>query len=236
MDHEGGSTQEMTGDSQGGMEATGTWGDQGQPRAVGEKPAPSAGLPERVGDYEILGELGRGGMGVVYKARQPGLNRTVALKMILGTRHASTADLLRFRMEAEAVAHLQHVNIVQIYEVGEEQGCPFFSLEYVEGESLADKISSTPQPARYAADIMLQLAQAMDFAHRRGIIHRDLKPANVLLSKDGVPKITDFGLAKRFEEEDTGHTRTGAVLGTPSYMAPEQAQGKTKDTGPAADI
>jgi serine/threonine protein kinase/tetratricopeptide (TPR) repeat protein len=191
--------------------------------------------PEVAG-YEILEELGRGGMGVVYKARQPGLNRMVALKMILRAGHVSAADLVRFRMEAEAVAQLQHPNIVQIYEVGDQDGCPFFSLEFVEGQTLADQIGGVPQSPRFAAEITRDLARAMDQAHRRGIIHRDLKPANVLLTNDGTPKITDFGLAKRYADDDTGQTRTGAIMGTPSYMAPEQAAGKTKDTGPAADI
>jgi tetratricopeptide (TPR) repeat protein/tRNA A-37 threonylcarbamoyl transferase component Bud32 len=196
---------------------------------------PGGPRPEVAG-YEILGELGRGGMGVVYKARQPGLNRDVALKMVLRAGHVGAAELARFRMEAEAVAQLQHPNIVQVYEVGEQDGCPFFSLEFVEGETLADRIQSTPQPPRFAAAMTLDLARAMEQAHRRGIIHRDLKPANVLLTADGTPKITDFGLAKRYAEDDAGQTRTGAIMGTPSYMAPEQAKGQTKDTGPAADI
>jgi tetratricopeptide (TPR) repeat protein/tRNA A-37 threonylcarbamoyl transferase component Bud32 len=191
-------------------------------------------LPETVAGYEILGMLGRGAMGVVYKARQRGLKRLVALKMILSGEHASEHELARFRSEAEAVAHLQHPNIVQIYEVGEEQGRPFFSLEFVDGPSLDKKIKGTPMPPAEAARLVQQLAVAMNYAHEHGIIHRDLKPANVLLAPDGTPKIGDFGLAKRIEE-DSGQTRTGAVLGTPSYMAPEQAEGKTKEVGPLSD-
>jgi tetratricopeptide (TPR) repeat protein len=175
-------------------------------------------------------------MGVVYKARQIRLNRLVALKMILSGNHANQHDQARFRAEAEAVAYLQHPNIVQIYEIGERDGRPFFSLEYLDGGSLAQKIAKEPLPAREAARLVQALAEAMDCAHQRGIIHRDLKPANVLLTVDGMPKITDFGLAKRLQDQDQGHTRTGAVMGTPSYMSPEQAQGQTKHLGPAADI
>jgi len=185
--------------------------------------------------YEILGELGRGGMGVVYKARQAQLNRIVALKMILaGGEHASKSDIQRFRTEAEAIAQLQHPNIVQIHEVGERDGHPYFSLEYVGGGSLAQKVADSPLKADDAARLLLNMAKAMDCAHQHGIIHRDLKPANVLLTTEGAPKITDFGLAKHFAE-DKGQTRTGAVMGTPSYMSPEQAQGR-KEIGPPADI
>src|SRR5262249_6095673 len=144
-------------------------------------------------------------------------------------------ELTRFRTEAQAAARLKHSNIVQIYEVGEHEGCPYFSLEYLERGSLADQIAVSPLPPVRAAQLVRALAEAMDCAHQAGIIHRDLKPANVLLAADGTPKITDFGLAKRLET-DSGHTRTGAVLGTPSYMAPEQAEGKTHEVGPAADI
>jgi hypothetical protein len=186
-----------------------------------------------VAGYEILGELGRGGMGVVYKARHVQLNRLVALKMILAGSHAGETELARFRVEAEAVARLQHPGIVQIYEVGESEGKPFFSLEFVEGGSLSAKLGGVPLPARRAAELVAALAGAVDAAHRKGIVHRDLKPANVLLTADGTPKITDFGLAKRLDA--AGQTATGAVMGTPSYMAPEQAMGK-KDIGPAADV
>ncbi len=195
--------------------------------------APPADLP-RIPGYEIDAVLGYGGMGVVYKARQIGLGRTVALKMILAGAHASPEHLSRFRSEAEAVARLHHVNIVQIYEIGEHEGRPFFSLEYVEGGSLDKRLAGSAQPPRDAAHMIETLARAVHAAHHQGIVHRDLKPANILLTADGVPKITDFGLAKRLESE--GQTTTGAVLGTPSYMSPEQAAGKSRELGPAADV
>lgn len=209
-------------------------------------------MPTAPPGYEILGELGRGGMGVVYKARQIGLNRLVALKMILAGGRASIGDLSRFRLEAEAVARMQHPSIVQIYEVGDHEGQPFFSLEFVDGGNLADQIKGNPQPAWLAAAVVRQLAEAMEYAHRRGIVHRDLKPANVLLAGpwktvttrpagssanllSTQPKVTDFGLAKQFQE-DSAQTREGAIMGTPSYMAPEQARGRNKDIGPPADV
>src|SRR5262249_55109520 len=144
---------------------------------------PQEAGPRTVAGYEILGELGRGGMGVVYKARQPGLQRVVALKMILAGTHAAPEQLERFRTEAEAVARLQHPNIVQVYEVGEENGCPYFSLEFVDGDSLAKRIETAPQPPREAARIVRDLARAMQLAHERGILHRDLKPANILMTR-----------------------------------------------------
>jgi WD40 repeat protein/predicted Ser/Thr protein kinase len=183
--------------------------------------------------YEVLGELGRGGMGVVYKARQVRLGRVVALKVLLAGGHAGAQDLARFRAEASAAARLQHPNVVQVYEVGEEGGRPYLALEYVDGGSLAEKLRGTPLPAREAAQLAETLARAVHAAHRHGIVHRDLKPANVLLTADGTPKIVDFGLAKRLDGT-TLHTQTGAVLGTPDFMAPEQAEGKA--TGPAADV
>jgi tetratricopeptide (TPR) repeat protein/tRNA A-37 threonylcarbamoyl transferase component Bud32 len=189
----------------------------------------------RVPGYEILAELGRGGMGVVYKARQEKLNRVVALKMVLAGTHASAHQLARFHAEAEAVAQLQHPNIVQIFEVGEHDGLPFFSLEFVEGDSLSAKIDGKPLPPREAAEAAKTLALAMAFAHQHGIIHRDLKPANVLLTKAGVPKITDFGLAKRIEG-DSELTKSGTLMGSPSYMSPEQARGKTQEIGPLSDL
>jgi serine/threonine-protein kinase len=218
-----------------------------------------------VAGYEILGVLGRGAMGVVYRAQQKGLNRTVALKMIRAGDVARPDELARFRTEAEAVARLQHPNITQVYEVGEHNGCPFLSLEFVNGGSLQKRMAGQPQPVLLAARLVQVLAQTMAFAHGRGVVHRDLKPANVLLqvtdASDGsdvtngglriadcgsaaesairnpqsaILKVSDFGLAKRLEE-DSGQTRTGAVLGTPGYMAPEQALGQTRDVGPAAD-
>jgi eukaryotic-like serine/threonine-protein kinase len=196
---------------------------------------PEAGGGPAVPGYEVLSELGRGGMGVVYKARQLGLNRPVALKMILAAEHASEEEKARFRMEAEAVARCQHPNIVQIHEVGEQHGRPYFSLELVEGGSLDKHMAGGRFTARRAAHLVETLARAVHAAHRKGIVHRDLKPGNILLSADGVPKIADFGLAKCLEG-DAGLTRSRAVMGTPSYMAPEQAAGKARTVGPAADV
>jgi len=184
--------------------------------------------------YVIERELGRGGMGVVYQARHVALQRTVALKMILAGDYAGQAELQRFRTEAEAIARLQHPNIVQIYEVGEQNGLPYFSLEFCDGGSLDRKLNGTPLPPLEAANLVETLARAMQVAHDKGIIHRDLKPANILLAADGTPKITDFGLAKKLDE--AGHTATGAIVGTPSYMAPEQASGQTKELSPACDV
>jgi serine/threonine protein kinase/tetratricopeptide (TPR) repeat protein len=184
--------------------------------------------------YHVLGVLGRGGMGVVYKALQTKLGRVVALKMILHAEHAGDQERQRFQGEAEAVARLQRPNIVQIFEVGEQRGLPYFALEFCPGGSLDRKLAGSPLPPREAAQLVQTLALAMQAAHDKGILHRDLKPANVLLAEDGTPKITDFGLAKKLDEE--GQTHTGAVMGSPPYMAPEQAGGKTKDIGPAVDI
>ena len=163
------------------------------------------------------------------------LNRFVALKVILAGGHAGKAQVDRFRAEAEAVARLQHPNIVQIHDVGEQDGRPFFALELVEGGSLARRLHGTPQPATCAASWTRTLARAVEAAHRKGIIHRDLKPTNILLAADGTLKITDFGLAKAIGA-DAGLTRSEAVMGSPSYMAPEQAAGNTRDVGPAADV
>jgi WD40 repeat protein/tetratricopeptide (TPR) repeat protein len=185
--------------------------------------------------YEILAELGRGGMGVVYRARHLKLNRVVALKMVLAGGHAGPDDLARFLAEAEAVAALQHPHIVQLYDFGQHDGLPFFTLEFVPGGSLADKLNGAPLPPKEAARLVEQLAHGVHYAHGKGIVHRDLKPANVLLAEDGTPKVTDFGLAKRVEV-GSGLTATGAILGTPSYMTPEQAGGQGKRVGPAADV
>jgi WD40 repeat protein/tRNA A-37 threonylcarbamoyl transferase component Bud32 len=186
----------------------------------------------QVPGYEVLEELGRGGMGVVYKARQAKLNRVVALKVLLAGAHAGAGDRARFRGEAEAAARLQHPNIVQVFEVGEADGRPYLALEYAEGGSLAQRLRGSPLPAGEAAALVEVLARAVHAAHQKGVVHRDLKPGNVLLAADGTPKVTDFGLAKRLDAQ-TAHTQSGALLGTPDYMAPEQAEGKA--AGPAAD-
>jgi WD40 repeat protein len=206
-------------------------------RSPGNGDATSPAPPETPGipGYEVLGELGRGGMGVVYRARHLKLNRVVALKMVLAGGHAGPDDLARFLAEAEAVAALQHPHIVQLYDFGQHDGLPFFTLEYVPGGSLADKLNGTPLPPKEAARVVEQLARGVHYAHGKGIVHRDLKPANVLLAEGGTPKVTDFGLAKRVEV-GTGLTATGAILGTPSYMAPEQAGGHGKRVGPAVDV
>jgi serine/threonine protein kinase/tetratricopeptide (TPR) repeat protein len=220
-----------------------------------------AAPPAALGDYEVVGEIGRGGMGVVFKARQKGLNRLVAIKMVLPGAYAGAA-LPRFRTEAQAAARLQHPNVVQIFEVGEHDGRPYLVLEYVEGGNLAQRLGGVPLPAAQAACLTETLARAVHAAHQAGVVHRDLKPANVLLAAPGgapareedattpfparreeapdlsgaVPKITDFGLAKQLDDA-TGHqTETGAILGTPSYMAPEQAEGRGRHVGPAADV
>jgi WD40 repeat protein/serine/threonine protein kinase len=226
--------------------------------APAPSPEPGGGaepLPSLPG-YEILRVLGQGGMGVVYLARQVTLDRPVALKMIRTGAPAGGPERARFRTEAEAVARLRHENIVQIYEVGEHDGRPFLALEHVDGGSLADRLGGTPQSPDQAAGLVETLARAVHYAHQRGVVHRDLKPANVLLSFSGrsqsgaeagpaplcerplngaIPKLTDFGLAKRLDG-DPVQTGSGAILGTPSYMAPEQAAGGSKAIGPAADV
>jgi tRNA A-37 threonylcarbamoyl transferase component Bud32 len=195
------------------------------------RPAP---LPV-IDGYEIAELLGRGGMGLVFKARQQTLKRHVALKIVVSGAHAGAAERARFRTEAEAVARLHHPGIVQIYEVGEQAGCPYLALEFVGGGSLAQHLNGMPMPPRRAAQLLLDLARAVQHAHEQGIVHRDLKPANVLLTETGVAKIADFGLAKLLDVEQ-GQTQTGAVLGSPSYMAPEQAAGKVRAIGPATDV
>ncbi len=190
---------------------------------------------QNVPGYEILGELGRGGMGVVYKARQLSLNRVVALKMILGGGHATTDDLERFRLEADAVGRLKHPNIVQIFDIGERDGLPYFSLEFVEGGTLDRKLNRMAMTPTQAAETVELLARAMQTAHDKGIIHRDLKPGNILLTREGIPKIADFGLAKQLHS-DSGRTQSGSAVGTPSFMSPEQAEGRLEDLGPATDV
>ncbi|HKB02272.1 MAG TPA: serine/threonine-protein kinase, partial [Gemmataceae bacterium] len=234
-----------------------TWvGETGRYGPPVEIPAPPG--------YQVIAPLDEGGMGIVYKARQVGLNRLVALKMILGGARARHIDLARFRDEAQAIASLRHPHIVQVYEIGEFRDQPFFSLEFCAGGTLASALDGEPQPARTAAGITEVLARAVHYAHTRGIIHRDLKPSNVLLSAEPVSpsserstlqaepadavtraaalqppyaalKITDFGLAKRLDD-DSGRTQDGSVVGTPAYMAPEQAFGASKDVSPATDV
>ena len=189
----------------------------------------------QIAGYEVLGRIGHGGMGVVYKVRHVKLDRIEALKMVLAGAHAAPEQLARFRAEAQAVAQLQHPNIVQVYENGESDGLPYFSLEYVGGGSLAHKLGGQPLPPREAAHLTQTLSEAIEYAHKHAVLHRDLKPANILLTEDGAPKVTDFGLAKRLEGDVT-QTRSGTIQGTPSYMAPEQARGDTKATGPAIDV
>ncbi|MBL8793305.1 MAG: serine/threonine protein kinase [Planctomycetia bacterium] len=197
---------------------------------------PQCGPVERAfGGYELIAELGRGGMGVVYKARQVELNRTVAVKMILSGTMSSPAEVERFRIEAEAMARLQHANIVQVFEVGEVDGRAYYSMEYIDGPSLAHKVTDGPLPGREAARCLAIIARALHHAHRNGILHRDLKPSNILLDREGMPHITDFGLAKKLDT-DSGQTRTGTVMGTPSYMPPEQAAGRVRDLGPRSDV
>jgi serine/threonine protein kinase/tetratricopeptide (TPR) repeat protein len=196
-------------------------------------------MPAGMAGYELLGELGRGGMGVVYKARQVGLKRLVALKMILAGAHAGPRELARLRAEAEAAARLHHPNITQIYAIEENEGRPFLSLELVDGVSLNEHISKQSLPPAQAAALVETVARAMQYAHEHGVIHRDLKPNNILMTADGTPKVTDFGLAKLVDDavsHGAGITGPEALLGTPHYMAPEQARGRVKEIGPATDI
>ena len=199
-------------------------------------PVPRVELPRQLGDYELLEELGRGGMGVVYRAQQVSLDRTVAVKMILRGQLATGADRARFRAEAEAAAKLDHPNIVPVYEVGELDGQPYFSMKFVAGTTLARLLADGPLEPREAAALLVPVAKAIQFAHRAGLLHRDLKPSNILIDEEGQPHVTDFGLAKRITTDQTGLTRTGAIVGTPSYMSPEQADGRRGAIGPASDV
>src|SRR5262245_2738181 len=213
-----------------------------EPAAFRTAPALEAHAADGPGvpGYEVLGELGRGGMGVVYKARQVSLNRVIALKMILAGPHADAEARRRFRAEAEAVARLQHPNIIQVHEHGYSAGHAYLALEYVEGGTRSGKAAGVPQPPAEAARVVETLATAVHYAHGRGFVHRDLKPGNVLVTADGALKITDFGLAKWLHDVPGGDaaaapTRTGVLVGTPAYMAPEQAAGN-RDIGPATDV
>jgi serine/threonine protein kinase len=200
------------------------------------KSAPQIGTKIKYfGDYELLDEIARGGMGVVYKVRQVRLNRTVALKMILSGQFAGESDVQRFQTEAESAAALDHPGIVPIFEVGEHEGHHFFSMGLVEGDSLAARIAKSPLPPKEASELVRKIAEAVQYAHDQGVVHRDLKPANILLDKDGQPRVTDFGLAKRVKG-DSDLTATGQILGTPSYMPPEQAAGRTGQVKKPADV
>jgi eukaryotic-like serine/threonine-protein kinase len=214
--------------------------------SLGELPIPAAAssggsgdcrrsAADRFGRYQVMEELGRGGMGIVYRAFDPHLRRIVALKVVMPERLGRAEDRSRFQAEAEAAARLQHANIVQIYDLGENRGELFFAMEYVEGGSLARRLPEQAMPFREAAATLAVLGDAVEYAHQRKIVHRDLKPANILLTGDGTPKIADFGLCKRLDEQ-TGQTVDGALLGSPSYMAPEQAEGSAKTIGPATDV
>ena len=206
------------------------------PAALARSPAPSL-RPDDSGslaDYELLEELGRGGMGVVYRAWQKSLNRIVAVKLLLRGELASDSDQARFRGEAQSAARLDHPRIVAVYEVGEGER-PYFSMQLVEGTTLAKKLADGPIPPREAAELLSEVARAIHYAHEQGVLHRDLKPSNILIDEEGQPHISDFGLAKRLEA-GASLTNTGAILGTPSYMAPEQAAGRRGEIGPASDV
>ena len=223
------------------FEAHGSTG--GVAAADGTPPPASAGsfvpgstpLPATFDDYELVEELGRGGMGIVYRAVQKSLGRTVAIKMLLRRDLAGPADLARFRSEAEAAAHLDHAGIVSIFEVGEHDGHPFYSMQFIEGTTLAKRLAQGPLPPREAAELLAKVAEAVQAAHVRGVLHHDLKPSNILIDAAGEPRVSDFGLAKRLEGSDSV-THTGAILGTPCYMSPEQAAGSRGDVGPTSDV
>ncbi len=226
---------------------------EGTVTVVNDKNSASDNLAVRIGSqpvipgYEIIRELGRGGMGVVYEARQQRLNRHVAVKVLLGGRYATAKSQERFKAEVDAIGRMQHPNLIQVFDVGEHDGRVYYSMEYLAGGSLEDRIANIPWPARKAAEILKILADAIEAVHQQGVIHRDLKPANILLTTSdatnarwgvdgfGIPKISDFGLAKR-TDVPTGPTLTEHVLGTPTYMAPEQAAGHSRQVGPATDI
>ena len=194
----------------------------------------SGGSGDSFGDYLLVCELGRGGMGVVFKAFEPNLGRHVALKMILSGTLSGEDELTRFRYEASSAARLHHPNIVKVHRVGVHEGRHYFAMDYIEGPSLSQRLAKGPLPSREAARYLVTIARAIEHAHSQGILHRDLKPANILIGQDDQPQVTDFGLAKQLAT-DSGQTRTGTLLGTPSYMAPEQAAG-TKLLTPATDV
>lgn len=210
------------------------------PQGTGGRTSPS------YSDYELFEELGRGGMGVVYRARQKNLDRIVALKIVLGGRIARPSDLARFRSEAETAAQLDHPNIVPVYDVGERDGMPFFTMRFIAGTTLSQRLADGPMQGREAAEILAPIARAIAHAHENGVLHRDLKPSNILIDSEGQPFVSDFGLAKRLFEEPTEVTdatqlftpvtQTGAILGTPGYMSPEQASASREEVGSSSDV
>lgn len=200
-----------------------------------DDPSPGPGCPRRFGQYQLLKELGRGGMGIVYQARQPGLERLVALKVLPTTSHTSPRVVERFRIEAKLAGSLQHPHIVAIHDVGEQDDQPFFSMEYVEGLTLADYVRGRPLPARRAAAYLKVIAEAVEYAHQRGVLHRDLKPSNILIDARDQPRITDFGLGK-FLNGSTDLTLSGQMLGSPGYMPPEQLASSGNAIGPFSDV
>lgn len=202
-------------------------------------PAQELQMPYRLGDYELSEEVGRGGMGIVYRAHQRSLDRPAAVKLILRGALASEEDQKRFRSEAESVARLEHPGIVPIFEVGDHNGQLFFSMPFIEGQTLSQRLAKGPINDREAARLVRDVARAIQYAHERSIIHRDLKPANILVDSDNRVHVTDFGLAKRLSSDNASAatlTNTGAILGTPSYMAPEQAAGDRGEVGPLTDV
>ncbi len=206
------------------------------PSASGMKPlSTEIHLPARFGDYELIEEVGRGGMGIVYRARHVSLDREVAVKMLLRGTLASISDENRFRHEAESAARLQHPGIVPVYDAGKISGRLYFSMRYIRGETLSHILLRGPLEPRHAASLLAAVSRAVQFAHDHGVIHRDLKPSNILIDTHGQPHVSDFGLASRTTDA-ASLTRTGAILGTPAYMAPEQAAGKRGQTGPASDV
>src|SRR5436309_478686 len=211
-------------------------GDPGRAdKAAAQKATRAATMLGELGDYELLEEIGRGAQGVVFRARQKSLNRTVALKVISLGQWASKAHLKRFRREAEAAASLDHPSIVPIYEVGERDGSCYFSMKFVEGGQLDEVVRRTPMSIRQAVELIAKVARTVHYAHERGILHRDIKPGNILLDAKGEPHLTDFGLA-RLVESESSVTQTLDVLGTPSYMAPEQAVGNNAAVSSATDV
>ncbi|MFM9061822.1 MAG: serine/threonine-protein kinase, partial [Pirellula sp.] len=192
-------------------------------------------LPCNFGDYRLIEEVGRGGMGVVYRAEQVGLGRQVAVKMILKDHLASESERQRFFAEARATARLQHAGIVPVYDVGEIDARPYFAMQYIQGRTLQELIHTTSIDERQSVRIVAMIAEAVDFAHQHGIVHRDIKPSNILVDSNGIARLTDFGLAKHTDAGES-LTRTGVVLGTPSYMSPEQASGRMGNISPASDV